>query len=151
MKRKIVSFMLCLSLIFGMLPLTAFAHEDEEGNKGGVTLDKEDAFPAIRDAFAEYLVNEVHIEKDDYLGIPVDVYVYAKVGKGSEIAPVLQYVINTNTERVGTESDVSILSDLIEEYIVVVVDYRNNSLTTPINVDQSVHRIHLATAKGTYI
>ena len=149
--KKIVSFILSLALLLSALPLTAFAFEDANGIDGGVTLDKEDAYPAIREAFAEHLVNTVHIEKDDYLGIPVDLYVYAKVGRSSEIAPVLLYVINTNTERVGTESDVSILTDLIEEYIVVVVDYRNNSLTTPVNVDQSVHRIHYQTAAGTHL
>lgn len=149
--RKLIAFFLTITLLLTMFPLSAFAFEDFKGNEGGITLDKEDAFPAIRDAFGEYLSNEVHIEKDAYLGIPVDLYVYSKVGRGSEIAPVLLYVINTNTERIGTESDVSILTDLIEEYIVMVVDYRNNSLTTPINVDQSVHRIHLATAAGTYL
>ena len=149
--KKLICALLTLTLLLGMLPLSAFAIEDANGFDGGVTLEKEDAYPAIRDAFSEYLVNSVHIEKDDYLGIPVDIYVYAKVGRGNEVAPVLQYVINTNTERVGTESDVSILSDLIEEYIVVVCDYRNNSLTTAINVDQSVHRIHMKTAAGTYL
>ncbi|MBP5428909.1 MAG: hypothetical protein J6Z04_06465 [Clostridia bacterium] len=42
------------------------------------------------------------------------------------------YVVNTNTERVGTESDTAIIRSLVDRgYIVVVLDYGNDDRATP--------------------
>ncbi len=53
--------------------------------------------------------------------------------------PTVLYMINTNTERVGTDTDVSIISDLLSDgYHVVVVDYFNHEKAVSPALDSSV-------------
>ncbi len=57
---------------------------------------------------------------------------------------ILVYIINHNChERIGTESDVSILSDYIEEgYVVVVLDYKNQASAITPYLELSLVSVH---------
>ena len=114
------------------------------------TVETHDAAPAILDALADCLVETNHLADDGYLGVPVDLYTYTKTDR-NKITPVAMYVINTNTLRTGTEEDVSILRDLVEEYIVVVTDYHNHPDTTPVNLEFSTHGISSDVGNGKYL
>ena len=65
---------------------------------------------------------------DGYIGIPVDIYTYHN-GNTTDQTPIILYVINTNTERIGTDSDFTIVNEMVNEkgYIVVVLDYKGCS------------------------
>jgi len=106
---------------------------------------EENAVTSIESALSSYKTGAtINVNDDGYIGIPVDVSVYfnkaeftAKPGYGG--TPVIIYVVNTNTERIGTESDVSIISSMLERgYIVTVFDYKNSPLATGQSLDWSV-------------
>lgn len=93
-----------------------------------------DAMIDIRNELSIYKVgDEVRFNDDGYIGIPVEMtvfYDYERFGvakNGYYGTNVALYFVNTKTERVGTESDINIISDLIERgFAVVTVDYLNN-------------------------
>lgn len=117
---------------------------------------------------AEYVFNEsdydyANLDKfgvlkdDDYLKFPVLIDTYYSQEKIDEAfpennPPVIMYVINTNTERIGTDSDVQIVSDLINEgYIVLVCDYQNNSLAKSPDLDWSLQLIRSKVLEDKYL
>ena len=96
--KKILSMVLCLCMIISCVPALSFA---DDAPSGGI------------DGLEQYKKCSTTIN-DGYIGIPVDVYTYYN----EEFNPdrnttVIFYVINTNTERIGTESDYNILNDFI--------------------------------------
>ena len=90
----------------------------------------------------DYLKYSVSLSSDGYIGIPVDIYTYHKDTTTSDM-PIVCYVINTNTERVGTDSDLKIVNELVNDKncIVVVIDYKNNPLSVCPDLDWSVQGI----------
>ena len=83
------------------------------------------------------VIGETQSYSDDgYIGISYEVTVYydfATHGKAKSgfmtlgATPVMMYVVNTNVARIGTDSDVSIISSMLDRgYAVVVVDYLND-------------------------
>lgn len=97
--KKILSMVLCLCMIISCVPALSFA---DDAPSGGI------------DGLESYLKFQTTLQNDGYVGIPVDIYTYYN----EEFNPdkdttVIFYVINTNTERVGMESDYNILNDLI--------------------------------------
>ena len=168
MKKKIISLLLMLTLLTSSfaLPVSAIVQAPVHTEAGTIE-GKEDAFPAIQSQLASYQHGEtITIADDGYIGIPVYVTVYndpnaemvpstadtmthpydttepnyASLTKGGK--PVILYVINTNTERVGTESDVNIITSLLEEgYIVLVVDYKNEKRSATPDLDWSMQKI----------
>lgn len=169
MKKRILSFCLAFTLLFGMISVTASAivQQNPVHKESGTVEGKEDAFPAIRDALSYYQVGQTKtMEKDGYIGIPVDITVYnnpdafptyrsldaldyfwettepnpvnlSKTGK-----PLILYVINTNTVRYGTDSDVNIITDLLSQgYVVMVVDYKNEKRAATPDLDWSLQLV----------
>ncbi|MBO4978912.1 MAG: Ig-like domain-containing protein, partial [Clostridia bacterium] len=63
---------------------------------------------------------------------------------------ILVYIINHNChERIGTESDVSILTDYIEEgYVVVVLDYKNQASAITPHLELSLVSVHKLFSAG---
>ena len=106
----------------------------------------------IEAAFEEYFVGTTELDTDGYIGIPVSLDVYTK-DKAAEAAPVILYVINHSMERAGTESDVDILTDLLNEgYIVVTMDYKNNPAAVSPGLDWSIHKLRTSmNSNGTYL
>ena len=90
----------------------------------------------------DYLQYSASLSSDGYIGIPVDIYTYHKDTTTSDM-PIVCYVINTNTERVGTDSDEKIVKELVNDKncIVVVIDYKNNPLSVCPDLDWSVQGI----------
>ena len=75
-------------------------------------------FPELSDWFLKSVV----IEDDGVLGVPVTLTSYTATD-AAVMTPVIEYIVGTRRERIGLEDDVSILSDLVKDYIVVVVDF----------------------------
>ena len=125
--KKILSLVLCLCMIISCVPALTFAADAPTGGIAGME---------------DYLKYSVSLSSDGYIGIPVDIYTYHKDTTTSDM-PIVMYVINTNTERVGTDSDEKIVKELIDDKncIVVVIDYKNNPLSVCPDLDWSVQGI----------
>ena len=125
--KKILSLVLCLCMIMSCVPALTFAADAPTGGIAGME---------------DYLKYSASLSSDGYIGIPVDIYTYHKDTTTSDM-PIVMYVINTNTERVGTDSDEKIVKELIDDKncIVVVIDYKNNPLSVCPDLDWSVQGI----------
>ena len=90
------------------------------------------------------LENTVAIDDDGYIGIPVELSVFfdkenhtVKSGYGG--TNIIIYVVNTMVERIGTDSDTTIIQSMLDRgYVVVVLDYLNNSKAVSPALDWSV-------------
>lgn len=124
--KRILCIILCAAMLLSCTG--PYASAEEEAVK---------VIPSI----AEYHVYGEVLADDGYLGIPVEVNTYVKEQTAVE-KPVVLYVMNTNTERIGTESDDTILADLLEDgFIVVVLDYKNHPLSVSPGLDWSIQAI----------
>lgn len=96
----------------------------------------------VIESLEEYVVYETELASDGYLGIPVGIKTYAS-GNTTSDSSIIYYVVNTNTERVGTDTDEQILTDLINRnYLVTVSDYKNNSKANdPYSLDWSIYKV----------
>ncbi|MBQ7336814.1 MAG: Ig-like domain-containing protein [Clostridia bacterium] len=110
---------------------------------------------------AAYQVGAVQAFDDDgYIGIPYEITVYYdSVTHGAAVpgymtegaTPVILYVVNAGFERVGTESDVSIIQSMLERgYAVAVADYLNHEKATGEALDYSAQLLRSKLASGTY-
>ena len=98
---------------------------------------------------SQYQIGETREYPDDgTIGIPYSATVFYDRSRGSAVpgfatrgaTPLMIYVVNTNTERIGTESDTEILRSLIDRgYIVFVLDYENDARAVPPALENSVH------------
>ena len=154
--KRLLSVLLLIAMLLPMLPvlpLTAFAAE----------VPKTDAMEEIEasDALAAYRQGETqHFEDDGYIGIPYEVTVYydyathgkavaAHVTRGG--TPVILYVVNANVERIGTDSDVSIIQSMIDRgFVVAVLDYLNDDLAKSPDLDFSAQSLRSSLAAGKY-
>ena len=98
----------------------------------------------IKADFANYLAQDtVRVENDGYVGalqytVYYDSATHGKAKGGFKGTNAIVYAINTNTERVGTDSNKTIITDMLSKgYMVVVVDYLNNPLATGHALDDS--------------
>lgn len=124
--KRLLCFLVTIAIILQGFGMITFAQTSDPGAIAGVE---------------EYLQYSTSLASDGSIGIPIDISTYYS-GVPNESTPVIMYVINTNTERIGTESDTSIVSDLIKDgYIVVVVDYKNNQAATSPDLDWSLQQI----------
>ena len=115
-----------------------------------------DAMEEIEANLAEYKQGQtISVAKDGYIGIPVEVSVYHAGGEivtgKVDATPIAIYVVNTNVERIGTDSDVNIITSMLERgYIVVIFDYLNNDKAKTPDLDWSVQKIRDKVTDGTY-
>ncbi len=116
----------------------------------------EDAVPAIKAAFKNEQIGETVTQSNDgYIGIPVEVttfYDYATHGKaktGYNGTPLIIYVVNTRTERIGSKTDVAIIKSMLDRgYIVSVLDYKNHAKAVSPALDWSTQTIRNTFASG---
>ena len=102
-------------------------------------------------AFGEYKANDGEVE-DSTLSATLKYYTFNKLDANDASNPVALYVINHGEARVGTDSDVSIIRDLIEEYVVVVLDCQGARDAVSPYLDESLHDIKLdMMQKGTFL
>ena len=126
--RKILSMVLCLCMIISCVPALTFATDAPAGGIGGME---------------EYLKYSTSLANDGYIGVPLDIYTYYGENTNSK-TPVMLYVINTNTERIGTDDDYTIVNDLVvnKGFIVCVLDYKNNPKTVSPDLDCFYSQAH---------
>lgn len=133
--KKLMCFILALVLILPTLPVFA----------------AEDAGSPIYTTFADYNVYSGTLENDGVIGIPVKINTYVK-GTTNSMTQTVIYVINHSMERVGTEDDVSIITDLLNDgYIVVVIDYQNSPLAVSPDLDWSAQGLRTSINGGSYL
>ncbi|MBQ9785750.1 MAG: hypothetical protein IJW29_09630 [Clostridia bacterium] len=158
--NRILSILLLLCMIVPMLPLTSLiawagtlSENDTESNAmtailadGVLGLSKQGDTQSFAD--------------DGYIGIPYEVtvyYDYATHGKATAgfmtegATPVILYVVNTRAERIGTDSDVSIIKSMLDRgYIVVVADYLNNAAAISPALEWSTQLLRAKAVAGNY-
>lgn len=124
--------------------------------------EKTDAMTAIEASLAEkYRVLEpTVIANDGYIGIPVEYSVYYDTAKGNAVpgftvnggTPMVMYIVNTETERVGTDSDVNIIQSMLDRgFIVAVIDYQHNPRSVSPAIDWSTQELRRYFGIGNYI
>lgn len=135
--KRFLSLILCAAMIFTCMGTYAFADAAPQGGISGME---------------NYLKYSAAFANDGYLDIPVDIYTYFG-DKTNEKTPVMLYVINTNTKRTGTDSDETIVNDLVvnKGFVVVVIDYKNNSLAKSPDLDWSIQQIRTKITAGSYL
>ncbi len=156
---KLICLFLSLTLLLPLFATTVLAVASGTGEE--TAEEKTDASLEIKTAFDEghkifeatYTdeVGENGLTKWGYCGFEVKVTTYVK-NKDTSAVPdngiLITYVINTNTERVGTDSDVDIITSLLERgYVVAVLDYQNDERAVSPALDwslQTLRRLMLA-------
>ena len=136
---------LMLATVISVLALNIFAAEEV------------DAMIDIKEAFDEkYKIGESYpLANDGYIGTNVELTTYydyktfgaAKTGyHGTNIA---LYFVNTKIERVGMETDVNIISDLLSRgFAVVTVDYFHDSRAKSPALDWSSQEVRKTVING---
>ena len=129
-----LAVLLTALILLTAMPLAVFAEEETY------------VFEELRD----YLVQDTYVADDGYIGIPMSVCTYAKI-KPSETnsnTTALIYVLGYNGERIGTERDVDILSDLLDEgYPVITIDYLDDPRATVPEIIWSIQKTRMSPAK----
>ncbi|MBE7020220.1 MAG: hypothetical protein E7411_02145 [Ruminococcaceae bacterium] len=134
--KKIISLLIALIMIF---PAWISIPSEAAGN---------DAMTAINSSLASYKQGStIEVADDGYIGIPVSISTYFDknnftVKSGYNGTPVIVYVVNTNTERIGTAPDTEIIDSMLKRgYVVTVVDYKNSPLAAGQALDWSIQAI----------
>lgn len=136
---RLLALTLTVFMLIPCLPIKIFA-----------TTEETDAV-FVYEELKDHLVKTEVKTTDGYIGIPVHLAIYndpdASIMYDTKNYNIYQlkkrdvifYVINWNGERIGQESDVSILSDYISQgYVVVTVDYLNNEKAVPPDIEHSL-------------
>ena len=131
---RVTAMLLLAALLLGALPISSFAEEETY----------------VFDEIREYLVQDTYVANDGYIGIPMSVCTYAKIdpSETNSTTTVLIYVMGYNGERIGTERDIDILRDLLDEgYVVITMDYLDNPLATTPGIIWSIQNVRMDPAK----
>lgn len=148
---RVLSALLCTVIMILQLPLTLFALSPASGGKTVPSAPKE------LEGLSSYLHASVQT-KDNTVGLTVNIHTYydeskdytvASSGKTNSTVPIgtvgsvsVLYVMNTNTERIGTDTDEKIVRSLLERgYFVLVLDYMNASAACGTDLDWSLQDI----------
>ena len=144
---------------------------------GGRVEGAVDAFPAIDAALERFRVGQSRLADDGYIGIPLTITVYTdpsrnripKTGRDAERIDAetepnnlrhpkesrrtVLYPINLNVERIGTDSDETILLDLLSRgFHVAVLDYHHELRAKAPDLDWSIQGIRCAMEEnGSYL
>ena len=136
MKRSI-SIILAALMLMSAFPMSLFA---EDG----------DVF--VFDEFKDHVIQTTYVAKDDILGVPVEIVTYCKDKNTNSQTNVIMYVIGANIERIGTEKNVDIIADLLDEgYIVITLDYLGAPEARGTDLDFSVQTIKQKIKNGSYV
>ena len=147
--KKILLSVLCIcALTAGVVTVTTLAEE------------RTDAMVEIlKDSYVsgKKVGDTVTIANDGYIGIPLELTVFydyatfgaAKVGYNG--TPLIIYVVNTATERIGAKTDVEIITSMLKDgYAVAVLDYKNSPKSSSPNIDWSTQTVRVPIMNGTY-
>ena len=149
-KNRIIALFLVLCTLMSIVPISAITAFAE-----GLNTERENAMTEIEKNFSSYQIGEKQKLADDgYIGIPVEFTVYFDSENHTAVTgyngtPLMIYVVNTMVERIGTDSDAEIITDMLSKgYIVYVLDYLNNEKATSPKLDYSVQGIRTAIEEG---
>lgn len=135
--KKIVLCLLVATMFFSTVLLPASA-------------ESEGAF--VFDELKDYMVQSTCLANDGVIGVPVEIVTYCKDKNTNTETNVILYVMGINVERIGTEKNIDILSDLLDEgYIVVTLDYCGATEAKGTDLDFSVQTIKQKINSGTYL
>ena len=136
MKKAALLLIMLMVLVAMFSIITAFA-----SGSNGIT----DAMTEIEAELAEnYRISDgvINIADDGYIGIPVELSVYFDrsnqviPGTALDATPIAVYVVNTKMERIGTDTDTSIIKDMLDRgFMVVILDYLNSSRAVSPDLD----------------
>ena len=152
MKRihRIISVLVCIALLIPTLATTVFAAVPAGGSRVATP-----SAPAELNALSSYLHASVSTE-DNTSHLPVNVHTYydankeytpATIGEAGSVS--ILYVMNTNTERLGTKSDAELVQSFLDRgYFVIVLDYMNNPAATGTALDWSTQDIRCQVIGG---
>ena len=151
MKRihRILSALICIALLIPTLATTVLAAVPA-GSRAATP-----SAPAELDALSSYLHASESTE-DNTSHLPVNVHTYYDDNKeytpntiGVDGSVIILYVMNTNTERLGTKSDAELVQSFLDRgYFVIVLDYMNNPAATGTALDWSVQDIRCQVIGG---
>ena len=135
--KRIITILLSVLMLLSVLPLAASA---ENG----------DVF--VFDEFKNYMTQSSYLANDGIIGVPVEIVTYCKDKNTNSETTVIMYVMGANIERIGTEKNVDIISDLLDEgYIVVTLDYMGAPEARGTDLDFSVQTIKQKIYSGSYL
>ena len=146
-KRILLPLFLVLALV-GTVSVLAMAANNE----------------ALPDAMVDILADEelskhkfgtYALADDGYLGIPVDFTFYHddsfEVNNSYNGTALIMYVVNTRTERVGTDSDVDIIKSMLARgYVVAVADYHNHEKAVNTDIEWSTQTVNRSLLAGSF-
>ena len=125
--KRFVSFIIVLLILVSAFAASVYAEDGEV---------------FVFDEFKSYVTQSTYIAKDSILGVPLEVVTYCKNQNTDAETNVILYVMGANIERIGTEKNVDIISDLLDEgYIVITLDYLGALEAKGIGLDFSVQEI----------
>ncbi len=104
------------------------------------------ASPDDLSALKPYLRKAMEWEFDSLDGrkYPLNIY-YLEETTGSDARDVILYIKNEAWERIGTEDDLSILTDAIDDrFIVMTLDFGDDPEATSPRIDNDINQIHRA-------
>ena len=106
----------------------------------------------VFDEFKNYMIQSTYLANDGILGLPVEIVTYCKDTHTNAETNVILYVMGANIERIGTEKNVDILADLLDEgYIVITLDYLGAPEAKGTDLDFSVQTIKQKIKNGSYV
>ena len=110
----------------------------------------------VKSELEKYVMDKGLIEDDGHIHIPLHYTVLFDhatftLTKGFNGTPIMIYVVNTATERIGTLSDEGIVFGMIQRgYVVMVLDYLGNEKASSPKLDKSVQGIRQKLMKGEF-
>ncbi|MBQ7293723.1 MAG: Ig-like domain-containing protein, partial [Clostridia bacterium] len=147
--KRLVALILAMLMIISCVPLGIFAAEE---TATASTLVYES--PIYEDeTISGYKQYEAMWTDSTYVKGDVKYTVYFDTENATQTRDVVFYVINWNGERIGTDSDVDIVTDLIKadasvesgnRWAVVVVDFGGNPLAKSPNIEMSLAYLRAA-------
>lgn len=149
--KKIISLMLSILILAG-----SFASLS-------LSVSASYTAPDILNVFSDYITTETSLRASEKItAVNGESIVYScpevyittlydgKNNVNTEKTRTVLYVINTNTKRVGTESDETIIKDLLQRgFIVILADYQNNPLAVSPMLDWHLQKIRHEINEGT--
>ena len=145
--KKLSLFVIAISVLALLVGTVMVVTAEENGQQV-------DEMVEIKEAFADYLVQDTVSGSDTYVG-NYQYTVYYDTSKGDVKTsyfgtPVIVYTVNHPAiERIGTDSNEEIIQYMLDEgYVVIVVDYLGNYDAFGYNLEISVQKFRYKVYNG---
>ena len=152
-KTRLISILLLVCTLMTIVPVSAIAAFASGEN----TEQKEDATVDIEAGLNDYIQGGTQSFADDgYIGIPYEITVYYDASKGATKpgyngTNAILYIVNSYSERIGTDSDTNIIKSMLDRgYVVAVLDYKWNAKAVSPGLEYSIQKIRTKLRMGTF-